>query len=1238
MVAPNRVPAAAPLCSSAKLGAFVLSLVLVPGVAEAGLIQNGGCVDDVTGVLRPNQVPSNCTANDVTFALVGLGTQTDGCVSGSDSLSIFMRAIVQNGTAQTRYDIGMYMAQDGDPNGDGALTGTCARANLEPVGATGQTTCGPLDVDGPLSGADLNVAGVADGPYLNAETGGNNSTPDSCGDLFSQGQGGCDENADSLWDDSALEFPQAVAFPCRDLDSDGFVNVPTCATWGNQADEVHGSGDSTCDSVAEVIPGTKAKCRCEDLNTDIPRPQLSLSCSCDRTVLNPGQATTCTVTYTNNAACSPNGATAERFRCGTASFLRYKVDYEETRGTVSNLSLTGTSGGGVAADDGDEIVWTPASGLGTAGVIGPGESATLTYTYTLDAGQTNAGAVLTTTAYWSNVAGFSPETAQTSLTCGVTLTPVTLSSVRAFRQQGQTVFEWSTETEIGNVGFNLYAETAAGWQRLNGDPIPSHAFDSAAPLAYRFTAEEVTATRFAIEDVDRFGKPTARRIFGLGGRPAKALLPAAIDWKKLRQERQVEGNGSEGALERHRGESQARLVRREAELLVNRDGVYRVTHEQLLAAGFDLTGLPADQLALTNRGRVVPRRVSGPRRFGPGSSIEFWGEAASSLYTRTNVYRLRADRQSALDLAVDQRAPIGVPATTYLDTMAVATDREYSFATPTADPWYDRSLLTFVGPRAWDLPFTVTDLATGGGSLRVEVWGVTSFESSPDHHLRVLVNGQLLADERFDGKVAHAIEAALPAGLLTEGANTLTLELAGDLDQPFDLVFLDGFRVTYPRHAVARADLLRLAPAPGSVRVAGLSSADPLVLRLEPSGPVRLSALAVAAEPGGTYAATFAVSGLGHEHVVVGSGARLTPELRPMRAAADLLAGRADYLMISHPAFLAGLSPLVAAREAEGLAVRVVDVLDVYAQYGHGVFGPEAIEAYLEHAAARLGIRYVLLVGGDTYDYLDHLGLGSESFMPTLYAATDELITSAPVDPLYGDLDGDSVPDLAIGRLPVRTPSELEAVVSKTLEYGAKTYGGSVVLAADAFDAAGNVSFAQASEEMLAALGTGWAAARAYVDLQGESQAKTTLVAGIEAGAALTAFIGHSGPTRWTFGNFFSSEDASSLENFGRPTLVMQWGCWNTYHVEPRFNTLGHTFLLSEDRGAAAVLGSATLLSTASAEKLSKLLVPRLARRGERLGDAVLEAKRELARTHPDRLDVLLGWTLLGDPTLVLEP
>jgi hypothetical protein len=226
---------------------------------------------------------------------------------------------------------------------------------------------------------------------------------------------------------------------------------------------------------------------------------------------------------------------------------------------------------------------------------------------------------------------------------------------------------------------------------------------------------------------------------------------------------------------------------------------------------------------------------------------------------------------------------------------------------------------------------------------------------------------------------------------------------------------------------------------------------------------------------------------------------------------------------------------------------------------------------------------------------------------------------------------------LPIGRLPVRTGAELDTLISKILQYAQHRLGRTVALAADR-EGDGAVSFAVASEHFFAALGEDWQPERAYLDQLSVSEARTQLLRSINEGAALTTFVGHSGPTLWTFSGLLNSNDVASLTNSGAPTVVVQWGCWNTYYAEPRANTLAHRFLLSGDQGAAAVLGSATLLETSSADALSERLAPLIAKPGESLCEAITAAKKDLARTHPELLDALLGWTLLGDPAMVIEP
>jgi len=115
----------------------------------------------------------------------------------------------------------------------------------------------------------------------------------------------------------------------------------------------------------------------------------------------------------------------------------------------------------------------------------------------------------------------------------------------------------------------------------------------------------------------------------------------------------------------------------------------------------------------------------------------------------------------------------------------------------------------------------------------------------------------------------------------------------------------------------------------------------------------------------------------------------------------------------------------------------------------------------------------------------------------------------------------------------------------------------------------------------------------------------------------------------------FNGLDAANLSNQSRPTVVTQWGCWNTYYVNPNEDSMGHRFMMEGDRGAVAVMGAITLTSARNESILSKLLYERLAN-GETLGQAITNAKTEMAVSRPDALDVILGWTLLGFPELTM--
>ncbi len=815
--------------------------------------------------------------------------------------------------------------------------------------------------------------------------------------------------------------------------------------------------------------------------------------------------------------------------------------------------------------------------------------------------------------------------------------PVTLSSFRLEVLGGTLRFTWTTETETANVGFFLYGETEAGWVPLHDELIPSLVVDSVVQQQYTLDVPAAGTQRFLLIDIDTRGRSTHHGPFTLGEaiaaaspRPAERIQWSAIRMRHHAQERERQGGWRQRDLP-------------EVEISVPANGLYRITWEQLDAAGLDLSGVPLHHLAVTVAGEPVAAYTSGKGTWKAGAALELIGERLETLYADTNLYRLSVDPATAERVSVDPRpAPRGGTAvTTYRETARVGEENLYSFGAPNGDPWIDRWLLAFGAPASAEIPVSVDHVVDGGQNavLRVELWGVTAWPERPDHHVVLSFNGRQLASVWFDGLVNYPIEIPLPEGLLREGENLVRIELPNDTGLPFDLVALDRVEVTFDRQTVATQGTLSFEASGSAVEVSGLPSEKVTVYRESDGELERLAKVTVTAGTEGFTARFRGSDGRLARYIVTAAGSEQEGGLAAARPLVDIHAGSAEYLILSHPDFLEALPPLVAARQRQGLTVRVVDVEDVYAHYSGGVLDAEAIRSFIAHAATKLGTRYVLLVGGDSYDYKNYLGIGSISFLPSLYSRTGSVVYFAPSDPLYGDLDYDRVPDLAIGRFPVRTVEELEEVIAKTLTFEQIYYRRTTLVATDADNSAEAISFREAGDQLTSELSAGWEVRRADIDHLGVDGARSALIQAIEQGTALTQYFGHSGPTLWSFHRLFDTTDASALTNDGYPTTILQWGCWNTYYVAPENNTMAHRLLLSGAQGAAAVLGAATLTTSQSDLALGRHFLPLVTQPGLTVGEALTAAKQALDAEAPGAfMDVIVGWTLLGDPALVIDP
>jgi hypothetical protein len=146
--------------------------------------------------------------------------------------------------------------------------------------------------------------------------------------------------------------------------------------------------------------------------------------------------------------------------------------------------------------------------------------------------------------------------------------------------------------------------------------------------------------------------------------------------------------------------------------------------------------------------------------------------------------------------------------------------------------------------------------------------------------------------------------------------------------------------------------------------------------------------------------------------------------------------------------------------------------------------------------------------------------------------------------------------------------------------------------------------------------------------------ARDALKQGFNDGQAMTIYSGHASPIGWTFQGLLDWQAAQSLQNHGQPTLVGTLSCYTSYYVSPSTDTLGHQLLLAGDQGAAVIQGAATLTSFSQNQEMLGRITDAMVG-GQTVGEGVLSARKALGASYKG---VIVNWSLLGDPSIYIEP
>ncbi len=368
--------------------------------------------------------------------------------------------------------------------------------------------------------------------------------------------------------------------------------------------------------------------------------------------------------------------------------------------------------------------------------------------------------------------------------------------------------------------------------------------------------------------------------------------------------------------------------------------------------------------------------------------------------------------------------------------------------------------------------------------------------------------------------------------------------------------------------------------------------------------------------------------------------------------------GPFDMVIVTHPLFLESAHQLESIHATlDDLSINIVTPDEIYNEFSSGKQDPSAIRDYLKMLYDKYEgqePKFLLLFGDGSFDPKDRLE-NNTNFIPTFQTLESWISASSYViDDYFGYLDDTEgndaigVLDIGIGRFPVKTEEEANAILDKIQRYVSKgepqfgKWRTKIVMIAD--DEDGNLHMEQADS---LANGAGFIPKvynqqKIYLDAyqqintpMGHRYPDVTQAINdqIDEGALIINYVGHGGKSGWAHERILQTSDILKWVNQEKLPVFITATCEFSRFDEPELLTGGEMVLLNPNGGGIALFTTTRLAYSQSNFTLNQRLYSRAFLRvnGEMpyLGDLIQYSK------PPGQLTTR-NFVLLGDPALKL--
>ena len=356
----------------------------------------------------------------------------------------------------------------------------------------------------------------------------------------------------------------------------------------------------------------------------------------------------------------------------------------------------------------------------------------------------------------------------------------------------------------------------------------------------------------------------------------------------------------------------------------------------------------------------------------------------------------------------------------------------------------------------------------------------------------------------------------------------------------------------------------------------------------------------------------------------------------------------------------------------DGLRVTIVPADELYNEFSSGTPDATAYRRYLKMLYDRATTpndkpRYLLLFGDGAWDnrmltsewsgynpddYL--LCYESEnSFSQVNCYVSDDFFCLLDDEEVIQTTNGNSTtyagkPDVAIGRLPARTPDEAKTLVDKIISYAQNEYAGpwqnEICMMGDDGNDNSHMKTADKVATMIESTYPNYNVDKIYWDAYQRTSSSTgysypdvtrLIKQQLQNGALMMNYCGHGAAYAMSHELVMKLTDFESQQSNYLP-LWMTASC-DIMPFDGQEENIGETVMLNSKGGGIAFFGTTRTVYATYNEVMNLAFTKHVLTPGMAIGEAVRLAKRELVEKSSDLTCNKLQYTLLGDPALQLN-